>query len=325
MQSIKQIAKLNDLELQKVVPPTASWHTDYRDTAYIYFGGIQTEPELSEGDVLTIFSQYGNPVHIRLHRDKDTGVSKGFGWLKYEDQRSCDLAVDNLSGAEVMGRKLAVDHARYKKAEGEVEGIPNEEDEDGTDEEGGRKRRIEGGGGREESESGEERPVLKEEVELAQLVRDMDDLDPMKAYIVKDKKAEIEEARKALSKGKEAGKEHKRKHRHRSRRDVSDDEGERKHRKHHRSRRESNDKERDRSREGGHHKNRSRRDDRGESDEERDGHRSRRERSRSPYRKRKHSRSAPAEGSKDSTKRERRDNASAERSRSREPYRRSKS
>ncbi|EMF16541.1 RRM_1-domain-containing protein, partial [Sphaerulina musiva SO2202] len=113
MQSIRQIERLNQTELDKCIPSNASWHTDYRDTAYLYIGGLPFE--LSEGDILTIFSQYGNPVHINLVRDKDTGKSRGFCFLKYEDQRSCDLAVDNLSGAGVMGRVISVDHTRYKK------------------------------------------------------------------------------------------------------------------------------------------------------------------------------------------------------------------
>ncbi|KAF2764719.1 hypothetical protein EJ03DRAFT_320737 [Teratosphaeria nubilosa] len=119
MQSIRNVERLNALELEKVVPPNASWHTDYRDTAYIYIGGLPFE--LSEGDILTIFSQYGNPVHINLARDKETGKSRGFAFLKYEDQRSCDLAVDNLSGASVLGRLVSVDHTRYKLKEGEKE------------------------------------------------------------------------------------------------------------------------------------------------------------------------------------------------------------
>lgn len=56
-----------------------------------------------------------------LIRDKETGKSRGFAFLKYEDQRSTDLAVDNLTGATVLGRVLRVDHARYKKRDNEEE------------------------------------------------------------------------------------------------------------------------------------------------------------------------------------------------------------
>ena len=90
---------------------------DYRDTAYVYFGGLPYE--LTEGDVITIFSQFGEPVFLKLVRDKEPGKSKGFGWLKYEDQRSTDLAVDNLGGADVGGRLIRVDHARYKARDDE--------------------------------------------------------------------------------------------------------------------------------------------------------------------------------------------------------------
>ncbi|KAK0249200.1 hypothetical protein B0A54_09389 [Friedmanniomyces endolithicus] len=216
MQSIKQVQRLNDTELEKVVPSNASWHTDYRDTAYIYIGGLPFE--LSEGDILTIFSQYGNPVHINLVRDKETGKSRGYCFLKYEDQRSCDLAVDNLSGAGVMGRLLSVDHTRYKKKDGEVEGVGDvEEVLDETDEEGqsrSKRRRTDS-----LSEGEQERPLIQEESELAKLRREMDDDDPMKAYMIKEKQVEVEEALKALAmskhKGKDSGRDRGHKHRHR--------------------------------------------------------------------------------------------------------------
>lgn len=69
-----------------------------------------------------MFSQYGEILDINLIRDKKTGKSKGFAFLRYEDQRSTILAVDNLTGSTVLGRKLRVDHVNeYKqpKKEGE--------------------------------------------------------------------------------------------------------------------------------------------------------------------------------------------------------------
>lgn len=112
---MREIEKLNQQELDAGVPIGASWHNDYNDTAYIFIGGLQ--PDLNEGDVLTIFSQYGVPVHVKLVRSKETGKSQGFGFLKYADQRSTVLAVDNLNGMEVLGRKLRVDHTYYKAQE----------------------------------------------------------------------------------------------------------------------------------------------------------------------------------------------------------------
>lgn len=262
MQSIRQVARLNETELEKVVPPSASWHTDYRDTAYVYIGGLPFE--LSEGDILTLFSQYGNPVDVKLVRDKDTGKSRGFAFLKYEDQRSCDLAVDNLSGAGVMGRVISVDHTRYKKKDGEVETVGDGLKDDGGDEtdreDGGRRKRR-----RTESESEEERPMIKEEVELATLMREHDDDDPMKAYLVEQKKTEVEEALKAVVK---KPREKERRHRHRHR--------------HHRSRRDEVENDDGERRSNGHGPRRQRSED-GEERERKDGsYRSRRKQSASP-------------------------------------------
>lgn len=116
--SVKEIQRLNDQELENGVSITGSWHNDYNDTAYIFIGGLPFH--LNEGDLITIFSQYGTPVHVKLARDKQSGKSKGFAWLKYEDQRSTVLAVDNFNGIDLLGRTIKVDHTYYKPQEGEV-------------------------------------------------------------------------------------------------------------------------------------------------------------------------------------------------------------
>ncbi|NXC04676.1 RBMX2 protein, partial [Orthonyx spaldingii] len=68
-----------------------------------------------EGDVICVFSQYGEVVNINLVRDKKTGKSKGFCFLCYEDQRSTILAVDNFNGIKIKGRTIRVDHvANYR-------------------------------------------------------------------------------------------------------------------------------------------------------------------------------------------------------------------
>lgn len=70
---------------------------------------------MNEGDVSVVFSQFGEPIDVHLVRHKKTGKSRGFCFLAYEDQRSTVLAVDNMSGAEVCGRVLRVDHVQEYK------------------------------------------------------------------------------------------------------------------------------------------------------------------------------------------------------------------
>lgn len=210
--------------------PDASWHVDYRDTAYIYFGGLPYE--LSEGDVITIFSQFGEPTFLKLVRDKETGKSKGFGWLKYEDQRSTDLAVDNLGGAEIGGRLIRVDHARYKARDDE------DPDEFKVGWEDIMKREGKNVEEDESSEEEETRPALPEERELALLIRDHDEDDPMKGFLIEEKKKEVEEARHRADK-----KEKRHRHKHRSQRSDRDGSDERRSR---RSRRDETPAERER-------------------------------------------------------------------------------
>ncbi|KAI9217988.1 hypothetical protein BC828DRAFT_389802 [Blastocladiella britannica] len=124
MNNVRAIAKLSEQELRAgILGGKGSWHDEYRHSAMVFAGGFPFE--LTEGDLLTIFSQFGEIVDIRLVRDKDTGKSKGFAFLKYEDQRSTDLAVDNLNGATVADRTLRVDHIKsYRRPEIDEKNLP---------------------------------------------------------------------------------------------------------------------------------------------------------------------------------------------------------
>ncbi|KAF7335315.1 RNA-binding motif protein, X-linked 2 [Mycena sanguinolenta] len=113
MNVVKEINKINQRELDLGVSG-ASWHDEYKDSAYIFVGGIPFD--LTEGDVVTIFSQYGEVMDLNMPRDKETGKRRGFAFLMYEDQRSTVLAVDNLNGATVLEKTLRVDHVKdYKQ------------------------------------------------------------------------------------------------------------------------------------------------------------------------------------------------------------------
>ncbi|XP_076900675.1 zinc finger CCCH domain-containing protein 25-like [Bidens hawaiensis] len=117
---VKRIQNINSKEASLGISEEASWHAKYKDSAYVYVGGIPFD--LTEGDLLAVFAQYGEIVDVNLVRDKGTGKSKGFAFVAYEDQRSTILAVDNLNGAQVLGRTIRVDHvAKYKKKEEEDE------------------------------------------------------------------------------------------------------------------------------------------------------------------------------------------------------------
>jgi RNA-binding motif X-linked protein 2 len=57
-------------------------------------------------------SRYGEVMDINMPRDPETGKPKGFCFLMYEDQRSTVLAVDNMTGAQVLGRTIRVSETK---------------------------------------------------------------------------------------------------------------------------------------------------------------------------------------------------------------------
>lgn len=128
---IKNTQKASRDEIELGLSDKASWHGRFKHSAYVFAGGLPYE--LTEGDILAVFSQYGEVVDLNLARDKKTGKPKGFAFLAYEDQRSTVLAVDNLSGAKVAGRVIRVEHVdnyRKKRAEMEGEPIPESDEEE---------------------------------------------------------------------------------------------------------------------------------------------------------------------------------------------------
>ena len=110
MNVIEEIKRINKVELENgSVNTSASWHSKYAESAWVYVGNLPLQ--LTEGDIICVMSQWGEVEDINLVRDEnDTGKSRGFAFLKYEDARSCVLAVDNFAGTKVLNRSIRVDH-----------------------------------------------------------------------------------------------------------------------------------------------------------------------------------------------------------------------
>eukprot|EP00088_Acartia_fossae_P022523 TRINITY_DN23703_c0_g1_i1.p1 TRINITY_DN23703_c0_g1~~TRINITY_DN23703_c0_g1_i1.p1 ORF type:complete len:434 (+),score=89.64 TRINITY_DN23703_c0_g1_i1:33-1334(+) len=68
----------------------------------------------NEEDVRVAFSDCGEILNIRLVRDSDTGIGKGFGYVNFADAASVETALQ-LDATEVCGRKIRVSRASRKK------------------------------------------------------------------------------------------------------------------------------------------------------------------------------------------------------------------
>jgi cold-inducible RNA-binding protein len=76
----------------------------------LYVGNLSysaTENELRE-----MFSQYGAVESVAVITDRDTGRSKGFGFVEFANDAEANAAISGLNGKEVSGRALTVSQAR---------------------------------------------------------------------------------------------------------------------------------------------------------------------------------------------------------------------
>src|ERR1700761_1476743 len=71
--------------------------------------------KLKEDDLKQLFEAYGEVSSVKLINDRETGRSKGFGFVEMPDDESAQQAIEGLNGSEVAGRKIAVSQAEERK------------------------------------------------------------------------------------------------------------------------------------------------------------------------------------------------------------------
>jgi RNA recognition motif-containing protein len=70
---------------------------------------------LEEADLRELFEAYGEVSTVKLISDRETGRSKGFGFVEMPDDESAQKAITGLNGTDVKGRSIAVSQAEEKK------------------------------------------------------------------------------------------------------------------------------------------------------------------------------------------------------------------
>src|SRR5438105_5476283 len=76
----------------------------------IYVGGLPYQTD--EAQLTQIFSSYGEVASAKVITDRDTGRSKGFGFVEMNDNEAAKKAIEELNQAELGGRTLTVNEAR---------------------------------------------------------------------------------------------------------------------------------------------------------------------------------------------------------------------
>jgi RNA recognition motif-containing protein len=79
----------------------------------IYVGNISYQTDDSR--LAEIFSEFGEVASARVINDRETGRSKGFGFVEMSDDSAANSAIEALNEKEVDGRTLRVNEARPRE------------------------------------------------------------------------------------------------------------------------------------------------------------------------------------------------------------------
>jgi RNA recognition motif-containing protein len=71
--------------------------------------------KVESGDLTDFFSPYGEVVSSKVITDRETGKSRGFGFVEMASDAAGKEAISNLNGAVVEGRAMTVNVARPKE------------------------------------------------------------------------------------------------------------------------------------------------------------------------------------------------------------------
>jgi len=76
----------------------------------LFVGGLPYST--SEDELKNAFSQHGTVASVKIITDRDTGRSKGFGFVEFEDPEEGKAAEKAMNGADFGGRSITVNEAR---------------------------------------------------------------------------------------------------------------------------------------------------------------------------------------------------------------------
>ena len=78
----------------------------------IYVGNLAYS--ITTADLKSAFEQSGNVTDARVMTDKETGQSRGFGFVTFSSDSEAQIAIDQWNGHDLAGRSLVVNEARER-------------------------------------------------------------------------------------------------------------------------------------------------------------------------------------------------------------------
>jgi len=69
----------------------------------------------NSGDLETLFADHGSVSSAQVIMDRDTGRSRGFGFVEMDNDDEARAAIEALDGSDVDGRRIKVNEARPRR------------------------------------------------------------------------------------------------------------------------------------------------------------------------------------------------------------------
>ena len=82
----------------------------------LYVGGLPYQT--TEQDLIELFEQIGQVIEVTVITDRDTGRSKGFGFVEMGDEQAARTAIEQLNGTLLGNRTITVNEARERQSSG---------------------------------------------------------------------------------------------------------------------------------------------------------------------------------------------------------------
>jgi cold-inducible RNA-binding protein len=82
----------------------------------LYVGNLTYN--VNESDLEGLFSQFGTVQSVQIIQDRDTGRSKGFGFVEMDSDAEAQAAIQGLHEQEHEGRRLTVNEAKPREDRG---------------------------------------------------------------------------------------------------------------------------------------------------------------------------------------------------------------
>ena len=86
-------------------------------TRKIFVGGLSWNT--TEDSLRQVFEQFGSIDEIKIITDRETGRSRGFGFVTFAESEAATTAISEMDGTELDGRTIKVNVAEERRPRGE--------------------------------------------------------------------------------------------------------------------------------------------------------------------------------------------------------------